>query len=94
MVRRQYAAGSAFRLVKISQGLLIIPLLRRNTGQTAQGIEVRECIYLNSVALFKFSEPERPFKNNSRASSFLPASNMASPMLMLARARSPVVLSG
>ncbi len=39
MVRRQYAAGSAFRLVKISQGLLIIPLLRRNTGQTAQGIE-------------------------------------------------------
>ena len=39
MVRRQYAAGSAFRLVKISQGLLIIPLLRRNTGQAAQGIE-------------------------------------------------------
>ena len=31
--------GSAFRLVKISQGLLIIPLLRRNTGQAAQGIE-------------------------------------------------------
>ena len=88
MVRRQYAAGSAFRLVKISQGLLIIPLLRRNTGQAAQGIEA----VIQQVEAF--SEPERPFKNNSRASSFLPASNMASPMLMLARARSPVVLSG
>ena len=39
MVRRQHAAGGAFRLVKISQRFLIIPLFRGNARQTAQGVE-------------------------------------------------------
>ena len=39
MVRRQHAASGALRLVKISQGFLIIPLLRGNARQPAQGVK-------------------------------------------------------